>query len=117
MFTSIFYICTAAPDVIPEVINQIMYVGGTALFTFQATGTPIPNISWYFNGAPVDKTNTMKYMISERSFNPTTKNTTLAVFGLESSNMGTYTCSAVNFLPSKISSGVLTVLGKCVHKI
>jgi len=108
---------TVAPEVTPKVINQITYVGGTALFTFQATGTPIPNISWYFNGAPMDKTSTMKYMISEISFNPTTKNTTLAVFGLESSNMGTYTCSAVNLLSSKSSSGMLTVFGKYIYKI
>ena len=111
-YNIIFYICKATPNVRPEVIYQMGYEGDTALFTFQATGTLIPNISWYFNGAPVDMTNTMKYMISELSFNPTTKNSTLTVLNLESSNMGTYTCNAVNLLSSKSGSGVLTVYGK-----
>ena len=84
------------------------------MFTFQATGTPIPDIRWYFNGAPVDNTNTMKYMVSEMSFNPSAKNSTLTVLGLESSNMGTYTCNAVNLLSSKSGSGLLTVYGKLV---
>jgi len=88
------------------------YEGDTALFTFQATSLLTLNISWSFNGVPVNKTNTQKYMISERSFNPTTKSSTLKVFDLESSNMGTYACKAVNVLSSKSSFGVLTVFGK-----
>jgi len=102
----------AVPDVIPEVISQIAYEGDTALFTFQATGIPLPDVTWYFNSVPVDETNTMKYMISEMSFNPTAKNSTLTVLGLESSNMGTYTCNAVNSFSSKSGSGLLTINSK-----
>ena len=54
----------------------------------------------------------MKYIISESSFNPTTKNSTLAVFGVESSDSGTYTCKAINLVSSDTSSGVLSVDGK-----
>ena len=101
-----------APVIIPEVIDQTLNEGDMAFFTFQATGTPIPNISWYFNGAPVEKTNVNKYMISELSFNPTTKNSTLKIMNVELFDIGTYTCDAANTLSSEISSGVLTVNGK-----
>lgn len=90
-----------------------MTEGDNALFTCQATGTPAPKISWYFNGAPVDKANPMKYMISEMSFNPITTSTMLTVINAEVSDIGTYTCSATNIVSSYTSSGVLTVNGKC----
>jgi len=87
------------------------------LFTCQATGIPIPNISWYFNGAPVEDTITVKYMVSEMSFNPTTKNSTLRVINVESSDSGTYTCKAVNSISSDTSSGVLSIDGKFFSQI
>ena len=57
--------------------------------------------------------NTVKYMISEMSLNHATKSSTLAVMNVESSDIGTYTCDAVNVVTASNSSGVLTVNGKC----
>jgi len=73
---------------------------------------PIPSITWYFNGAPVEKNNTMKYMISEMSLNLIAKSNALTVRNVEFSDNGTYTCEAANFASSDTSSGVLTVNGK-----
>ena len=84
----------------------------TAFFTCQATGTPIPNISWYFNGVPVDMGNTTKYTISEMLLNAISKSSTLIVMNVESYDVGIYTCKAVNFASTDTSSGVLTVNGK-----
>jgi len=101
-----------APVLTPEVVVETLDEGDTALFTFQATGTPIPNISWYFNGAPVEEMKQNKYIISEISFNPTTKNSTLKIINVELFDIGTYTCDAANPVNSRVSSGVLTVNGK-----
>ena len=109
----VFVYCTFL-DINPEVVNQTINEEDTALFTCQATGTPIPNISWYFNGVPVDEANTMKYMISEMLLNTIAKSSTLTVLKVQTSDTGTYTCKAFNFASTDISSGVLTVNGKDV---
>jgi len=88
-----------------------MNEGDMVSITCQASGTPIPNISWYFNGASVDKTN-IKYAISEMLLNPITKSSTLSIMNVELSDMGTYTCDATNVVSSDSSSGVLTVQGE-----
>jgi len=100
-----------APVVTSEAIDETLNEGDTTFFTCQATGTPNPNISWYFNGAPVETTRVNKYMISEMSFNPTTKNSTLKITNVELFDTGTYSCDAVNILGSQINSRVLTVKG------
>ena len=76
-----------------------------------ATGEPVVTISWYFNGVPVNETNTMKYTISMSS-NATTNSSTLTIMNVQSSDVGTYTCNATNVLSSDTSSGVLTVNGE-----
>jgi len=98
-------------DISPEVINQIVNEGETALFICQATGAPILNIYWYFNGVLIDRKNTTKYFISEIS-NPITKRSTLTVMNVGSTDTGTYTCSAFNDASSDTSSGVLTLNSK-----
>ena len=96
----------------PEVMDQTQNEGGTASFTCQATGGAVPTISWYFNGAPVDEANMMKYTISMTSVNTTTINSTLTIMSVESSDVGTYTCNATNVVSSDTSSGILTVSGE-----
>jgi len=61
--------------------------GDTASFTCQATGEPVPTISWYFNGVPVNESSTMKYTISVMSLNTTTINNTLTIMSVESSDV------------------------------
>ena len=96
----------------PKVTHEMINEGDKINFTFQATGMPLPTISWYFNGAPVDMENTMKYMISETEFNPIAKNSTLTIMNVELSDMGTYSCNATNFVSSDTGYGELTVNGE-----
>ena len=103
---------TGRPIISVKVDNQRLLEGDTVIITCQAIGTPIPSISWYFNGAPVDKENTVKYMISETSLNPTTKNTSLTIRSVYLSDNGTYTCNATSLGFSEASTGILTVYGK-----
>ena len=107
--------CIEAPVIDIGVIDQTLNEGDTALFTCQATGIPIPNISWYFNGAQVVKTDAMKYMLSEESFNPTTKNSTLKIVDLDSSDIGRYTCNATNIVTSDTSCGMLAINRKSIN--
>ena len=93
-------------------MNQIVNEGDTASFTCQATGEPVPTISWYFNGIPVDEANRMKYIISIMSLNTTTNSSTLTIMNVQSSDVGTYTCNATNAVSTNTSSGVLTVNGE-----
>jgi len=103
---------TGHPIISVEVDNQRLPEGDTAFITCQAISTPIPSISWYFNGFPVDKENTVKYMISEMSLNPTTKNSSLTIRSVYLSDNGTYMCNATSLAFSETSTGILTVYGK-----
>ena len=83
-----------------------------AFFSCQASGEPVPTISWYFNDVPVDVTDTTKYTVSMTSLNVTTNSSRLTIMSVQSSDVGTYTCNATNVVSSDTSSGVLTVIGK-----
>ena len=100
------------PTINPEVMDQTQNEGDTASLTCQATSEPVPTISWYFNGTPVDEANTMNYTISMMSLNITTNSSTLKIMNVQSSDVGTYTCNATNVISTDTSSGVLTVNGE-----
>ena len=91
-------------------LDQTKDEGDTTSFTCQATGGPVPTISWYFNGALMADGAT--HTISETLVNITTINSTLTIMSVESSDVGTYTCNATNVVSSDTSSGVLTVNGE-----
>ena len=105
-----YIFCVVNSTISLEVLNQIRNEGDTASFTCQATGEPVPTISWYFNGALLP--NGATHTISETSVNTTTINSTLTIMSVESSDVGTYTCNATNVVSSDTSSGVLTVNGE-----
>ena len=100
------------PGISPEVMDQTQNETDTASFTCQATGEPVPTISWYFNDIPVVVTNTTKYTVSVTSLNVTTNSSVLTIMSIQSSDVGTYTCNATNVVSSDTSSGVLTVNGE-----
>ena len=98
------------PSII-ELMDQTENEGDTASFSCQADGEPLPSISWYFNGAPLNESNTAKYMITGRQMlNYSTD--TLTILSVESSDVGTYTCNATNLISSDTSSGILTINGE-----
>ena len=39
------------PTISLEVMDQVQDEGGTVSFTCEATGEPVPTISWHFNSA------------------------------------------------------------------
>ena len=92
-------------------MNETQNEGFIASFTCQADGEPLPTISWYFNDAPLDESNTAKYMIANRTI-PNANMNILNIMSVESSDVGTYKCNATNVVSSDTSSGVLTVNGE-----
>ena len=106
------YCCLVAPVINNKIMDQEVNKNGTASFTCQATGQPVPTIRWYFNGTLVDKFNTVKYKISTMPLGTTYISNTLTIMNVESRDVGTYTCNATNALSNDTSSGVLTVNGK-----
>ena len=112
MYLFQFPVPAVPPAINPEVIDQTQNETNTASFACQATGEPVPTISWYFNDVPVDVTNTTKYALSVTSLNVTTNSSTLTVMSVQSPDVGTYTCNATNVVSSDTSSGVLTVNGE-----
>ena len=101
---------SVVPTIRLEVIYETQNEGDTASFTCQATGQPVPTISWYFNSALL--VSGMEHMISMMSTNTTTINSTLTIMNVQSSDVGTYTCNATNVISTDTSSGVLTVNGE-----
>ena len=107
MFVILYMFPVVAPTISPEVLDQIQDEGDTASFICQATGEPVPIISWYFSGELL--ANGAKHTISETEVNTTTINSRLTIMSVESSDVGTYTCNVVS---SDTSSGVLTINGE-----
>ena len=90
-------------------IDQVHTAGDEVTFTCQATSEPISTIQWYFNDIPLNESD--KYEISTELLNYNNKTSELTVKRVESSDVGTYTCYAVNGISVDNSSGVLSVNG------
>ena len=104
---------TVIPIILSEITDLSDEGRDKVIFTCQAVGEPVPDISWYFNDVMINVSdNSSKYMIVSRSLNITTTENTLTVYNVTSSDVGTYTCNASNIIGSVTSSGILTVTSK-----
>ena len=81
------------------------------MFSCQATGEPVPSLSWYFKGVMLNVSNASKYNVSN-TLRETTVTSLLTITNANSFDVGTYTCQAENIIGIDQSSGVLTVNGK-----
>ena len=81
------------------------------IFSCQATGEPVPSISWYFKGVVINVSDASKYNISN-TVRETIVTSSLTISNAKSSDAGTYTCQAENIIGIDQSSGILTVNGK-----
>ena len=80
-------------------------------FTCEATGEPVPTISWYYNNILLNVLNASDHNISS-IVSGIVVESLLTIFNTQSSDVGTYTCHAENLIGSDRSSGILTVNGK-----
>ena len=97
-------------EIIDEITDKRENETNPVTFSCQATGEPAPNIVWYFNSIMINTSNTRKFNIS-KSLNETVVTSLLAIMDTQSSDVGTYTCHALNIIGSDSSSGILTVNG------
>ena len=72
--------------------SQAYNIGHTAVFSCQATGKPVPFIDWYFNGAKVNTTSSVKYSLSS-PISTDYVHSTLIILKVTSLDAGTYTCN------------------------
>ena len=78
-------------------------------FSCEATGEPVPTISWYFNIVSINDTN--NYNITE-FVNGSVVTSILTIQNVQSCDVGTYICEANNTIGRNRKSAVLTVQGK-----
>ena len=113
MYIYVFVVYVVIPSIENLINNEIRNQTENVIFLCQALGEPVPSISWYFNGVMINVSdNRSKYMIMSRSLNITNTENALTVYNVTSSDVGTYTCNASNFIGSVTSSGILTVTSK-----
>ena len=86
-----------------------------SIFTCQATGEPVPVITWKLNDVMINVSDT-KYNFSA-SINGIVVTSILTITSARSSDVGRYTCFAENFIGNDQSSGVLTVNGTYLSSI
>ena len=121
MFYQLSYV-TLSSTVLPSIVNlfnnEIRNETENVTFLCQAVGEPVPDISWYFNDVMINVSdNSSKYMIMSRSLNITTTENTLTVYNVTSSDVGTYTCDASNYIGNVTKSEILTVNSKFLYCI
>ena len=83
------------------------------IFSCQATGEPVPSISWYFKGVMINVSNASKYNVSN-TLCETTVTSLLTISNANSFDVGTYTCQAENIIGIDRNSGILTVNSKLI---
>ena len=109
----ILFIRVVSPSIKFSINDEIRDQEENVTFLCEAVGEPVPDISWYFNDVMINVSdNSSKYMIMSRSLSITTTENTLTVYNVTSSDVGTYTCNASNFIGSVTSSGIFTVTSK-----
>ncbi|MGA7724332.1 MAG: immunoglobulin domain-containing protein [Opitutaceae bacterium] len=87
---------TSAPAATSQPTSQTVASGSTAVFSFAASGAPVPTYQWYDNGTAI----------------PSATSSTLVISGSTAANEGTYTCTATNSTGSVTSNpATLTVVG------
>ena len=98
--------CTDIPIILSEITDLSDEGREMVVFTCQAVGEPVPNISWYFNDVMINVSDDMsKYMIVSVLFNITTAMSTLTIHNATTSGVGIYSCTATNVLGNDTSHG------------
>ena len=105
------YMYIVQAEVISDVVDLLENETNPTIFSCQATGEPVPSISWYFKGVMINVSDASKYNISN-TMSETIVTSSLTISNVQSSDVGTYTCEAENIIGIDESSGIFTVNGK-----
>ena len=116
LVSEMFYIYIDQSEITSEVPDLLENETNPVTFSCQATGEPVPNITWYFNGVMINISDASKYNKSTL-VNGTSVESLLTIINTQSSDVGTYTCQAENIIVNDSSSGILVVNGKYVCSV
>ena len=95
-------------EIFSEVTDKLEHETNPVTFSCQATGDPVPFVSWYLNDIMINVSDTRKYNVSDL-MNGTVITSYFTIANVQSSDVGTYSCEAENFIGIGRSSGMLTV--------
>ena len=101
-------LCLVPPDITEGVTDLLENETNPITFTCEATGEPVPTISWYYNNILL---NASDHNISS-IVSGIVVESLLTIFNTQSSDVGTYNCYAENIISIDRNSAVLTVNGK-----
>ena len=99
------------PSIENSISDEIKNHNEMVNFLCTTVGEPVPRIIWYFNSVSVQQ-NSSKYLIVSRSLNKTTTESTLSVYNITSSDVGSYICESMNSVGKTSKFGILTVTSK-----
>ena len=116
MICSITILYLVQSEITSEVTDLLENETNPVTFSCQATGEPVPNITWYFNGVMINISDASKYNKTSL-VNGTSIESLLTIINTQSSDVGTYTCQAENIIGNDSSSGILVVNGKYVCSV
>ena len=103
-------------EIVSDVTDMLENETNPTIFSCQATGEPVPSISWYFKGVMINTSDVNKYNVSN-TLRETTITSFFTISNVLSSDVGTYTCNAENIIGIDQSSGILTVNGKFCNSV
>jgi len=106
-----FHLHLVAPEILSEIVDLSDEGRGDAHFKCRATGEPIPDISWHFNGVVINDVDTGKYRLTSTVINSTTIEKALIVYNITSADSNVYTCDASNRIGNDINHGKSKLAG------
>ena len=101
-------------EILGEVTDVLENETDPVTFSCEATGEPVPVISWYLNDVMINVSDISKHNVSDR-LNGIVITSYLTIVNAQSSDVGTYSCHAENFIGIDRSSGTLTINGNYIH--
>ncbi len=99
---------TDVPEITGLPRNVAKTEGDNVILSCNATGNPVPTISWTINGSPVESDNSSKF-----SFSADTKQ--LIITNVRRTDSGEYRCMANNSLGNTFNAARLDV--QCTYHI
>ena len=107
---------SVAPEIILHLTDLLENETNPIQFVCQAIGVPVPYIRWYYNGVMVNLSDISNFKTSSVYLNESVIESILSIANAGSSDVGTYTCQAVNVIGIDHSSAILTVNGMFLYK-
>ena len=99
----------AAPEIVTPLMNASRHQGDSHTFLCAAVAYPLPVFTFRFNEDKIDSNSSKHTLVTNSTHG------TLTVHNLQTSDEGTYTCSASNRYGSVSTAAVLSLQGMLVR--